>query len=151
MTKKIRQPKSQSRSQKPVASPPPYPVGYRRPPVHGQFKSGVSGNPRGRPRGRPNLGTVTRTELDRRVTIREGDRSRRISKVAAWVVRTINGAVNGDPKSSATLINLLRALGIIGEPSDAAGEQANPVVTPEEKEILDAFVEQYLKNKDEKK
>jgi hypothetical protein len=87
-----------------------------------------------------------RTELNRRITIREGERSRIVSKGDAFVVKTINGALNDNPKAAAILINLLRALGIVGEPSDAAEDQANTDTMPEEQEIIDAYLEN-LKSK----
>jgi hypothetical protein len=142
MTKKSPKRKGPPRSQN-TSSGSPYPVGYGRPPLQGQFKPGVSGNPRGRPKGRLNLETVMRTELNRRITIREGDRSRIVSKGDAFVVKTINGALNDNPKAAAILINLLRALGIIGEPSDVAEDQANTDTTAEEQEIIDFYLKKH--------
>jgi hypothetical protein len=149
MAKKSPKRKAPSRSQS-TSSGSSYPVGYGRPPLHGQFKPGVSGNPRGRPKGRLNLGTVMRTELNRRITIREGDRSRIVSKGDAFVMKTINGALNDNPKAAAILINLLRALGLVGEPSDVAGDQANTDTMPEEQEIIDFFLKKH-KDRGEKK
>jgi hypothetical protein len=39
-------------------------------------------------------------EVNRRVTMREGTRSRRVKKGAAWVVKTVNGALSSDPKAN---------------------------------------------------
>jgi hypothetical protein len=111
-----------SDSEKLPASGSSSPVGYGKPPQHSQFKPGVSGNSKGRPKGRLNLGTVLQMELNRQITIREGGRSRRLSKGDAFVVRTINSAINNDAKASATLINLLRAHGMIDEPPDDSRE-----------------------------
>jgi Family of unknown function (DUF5681) len=95
-----------------------YAVGYGKPPRQNQFPPGVSGNPKGRPKGKLNLATVLQTELNRTITVREGDRSRRLKKGNAWIVRTVNGALNNDAKAAATLISLLRANGMIDERPD---------------------------------
>ncbi len=96
-----------------------YSVGYRKPPIHSRFPPGRSGNPKGRPKGRLNLETAFNNELNRVVTIREGDRSRQIKKGAAWVVRTVNGALNNEPKANVTFLSLLRAF-----PSSRAPEES---------------------------
>ena len=96
-----------------------YSVGYCKPPIHSRFPPGRSGNPKGRPKGRLNLETAFNNELNRVVTIREGDRSRRIKKGAAWVVRTVNGALNNEPKANVTFLSLLRAF-----PSSRAPEES---------------------------
>ena len=53
-------------------------VGYRRPPTHTQWKKGQSGNPRGRPK-RDTLDAILEHLLDRRVTVRVGNTTRRIT------------------------------------------------------------------------
>jgi uncharacterized protein DUF5681 len=99
-----------------------YAVGYGKPPRHTQFKRGVSGNPRGRPKGRLNLATVLQTELKRTITVREGSRNRRVSKGEAFIVKTVNGALNNDPKAGAMLITLMRAHGMIDDAPDDSHE-----------------------------
>src|SRR5262245_40524452 len=98
----------------------PYEVGYGRPPVYSRFQSGRSGNPRGRPKGQINLENELKNELNRLITIREGDRTRRLKKGIAWLVRTVNGALNNDPKANVTLVALIRTLILGHEPQEAA-------------------------------
>jgi hypothetical protein len=140
MTKKSATCKSPSDSEPSPESASPCPVGYGRPPRHGQFKPGVSGNRKGRPKGLLNLGTVLTTELNRQITIREGNRSRRLSKGGAFYVRTINSALNND-KAGATLINLLRAHGMIAEAPDDSGEAPR---TQNDAELVADFLEREL-------
>jgi hypothetical protein len=140
MTKKSATCKSPSDSETSPESASPCPVGYGRPPRHGQFKPGVSGNRKGRPKGLLNLGTVLTTELNRQITIREGNRSRRLSKGGAFYVRTINSALNND-KAGATLINLLRAHGMIAEAPDDSREAPR---TQNDAELVADFLEREL-------
>src|SRR5215203_5830254 len=65
-----------------------YKVGYGRPPKHGQFPPGKSGNPKGRPRRHQNFGTVFETALNETVGLREGEKVRLVSKKEA-LVRTV--------------------------------------------------------------
>jgi hypothetical protein len=83
------------------------------------------------------LRTVLQTELDRPVTIWEGDLSRKLSKEGAYYVRTINSALNNDAKAAATLVNLMRAHRIIGEPVDDIRE--TPLTQNDEALLADFF------------
>ena len=68
-----------------------YAVGYGRPPVHTRFQRGRSGNPKGRRKGQRNVRTIVDETSNQRITIREGDRSRSVTKLDA-VVLTIFSA-----------------------------------------------------------
>jgi hypothetical protein len=115
-----------------------YAIGYRRPPLHSRFAPGTSGNPRGKPKGHLSLETVLKQELNRIITIREGGRSRRLKKGAAWVVRTVNGALNNDPKANATLLALLRTF-VLGQ----AQEVAESFITSDDQALLADYLQRH--------
>jgi hypothetical protein len=54
-----------------------YPVGYGKPPASTQFRKGQSGNRSGRPKGTNNLKTDLLEELREKVTLKEGERTKR--------------------------------------------------------------------------
>ena len=98
----------------------------------------MSGNPRGKPKGQLNLETILKNELNRLITIREGDRSRRLKKGAAWIVRTVNGALNNDPKANATLVALLRTF-VLGQ----AQEVAESSITSDDQALLADYLQRH--------
>src|SRR6202040_1149980 len=76
----------------PTADPPPYEVGYRKPPAASQFKPGRSGNPKGRPKGARNkrpalneqrLKTIAIDEAYRTIKVSEGKRQITIAMAQA--------------------------------------------------------------------
>ena len=67
-------------------------VGYSKPPAETRFRPGQSGNPKGRPKGAKNFSTLMEKELERKVTIKEGERRRRVSKREAMVKQLTNKA-----------------------------------------------------------
>lgn len=73
-----------------------YEVGYCKPPKARQFKKGESGNPRGRPPKSKNMNTLLDEELDRLITLRDGNGVRQISTREAIVKQMIQGALKGD-------------------------------------------------------
>jgi hypothetical protein len=84
--------------------------------MHTRFKKGQSGNPRGRRKGQRNIRTVVDETLSQRITIREGDRIRSLTKLDGIIVTMVNGALKGDAKAVASLLTIVRALGMTGEP-----------------------------------
>jgi Family of unknown function (DUF5681) len=99
------------------------PVGYRRPPVHTQFKPSQSGNPKGRRKGQRNVHTVLNETLNQRITIREGDRTRSLTKLDGVILTMVSNALKGDAKAQASLITMMRSLGMIGEAPAVADAQ----------------------------
>jgi hypothetical protein len=120
-------------------SGPSYSVGYGKPPVHSRFAPGASGNPKGRPKGCLNLETELKNELNRIITIREGEVSRRLRKGTAWLVKTVNGALNNDPKANATLISLLRTF-VLGQQFE---ESSEPVLTANDEGLLADYLRRH--------
>src|SRR5437899_5071645 len=94
---------------------PAYVVGYGRPPVHARFKPGQSGNSRGRPKRQRNVRTVVEEALNQHITIREGNRTRSITRLDGVVLKVVAGALNGDQKAMTSLLALLRAVGMTAE------------------------------------
>lgn len=119
-----------------------YAVGYGRPPIHTRFAPGVSGNPRGRPRGSKNLKTDVLEEIGEKVTVREGEKSRSISKQRAVVKTVVLRALRGDAKAVSTLIGLLLRFQEAGP-----GEEAPIELAAEDLAILDRFAERAAANR----
>jgi hypothetical protein len=90
----------------------PYTVGYGRPPLHSRFKPGQSGNPKGRAKGSHNLRTIVKQVSNEQISIREGDRLRRMSRMEALVRTIFIRAFKGDPKALGSLTVLLRQIGL---------------------------------------
>src|SRR5829696_5900243 len=100
---------------------PDYEIGYGKPPAQTRFKPGQSGNPRGRPKRSRNFRILFDHALDQKVTIREGDKERTLTKREALVVTVVNGALMKDPKSFAVLLAMARAIGLISaEPEESS-------------------------------
>lgn len=76
-----------------------YDVGYCRPPVSGQFKSGQSGNPDGRKKGTNNFATDVKRSLNTPVEIMRDGKLQKISSQEAGVMRLREKALKGDAKS----------------------------------------------------
>lgn len=84
-----------------------YKIGYGRPPEATRFRKGQSGNRSGRPGGTKNLKTDLAEELREKITLREGERTKRISKQRAFIKTLLAKALKGDARAANTLIVLL--------------------------------------------
>jgi|GEM_PF-3077326 len=96
-----------------------YQVGRGRPPKHTQFKPGQSGNPKGRPKGTPNHRTTVDKVMNEKVSVREGEKIRRIKKFEAVVQAQANKGMKGDARSAGMVINLMAKTGLLGDQDGA--------------------------------
>lgn len=88
-------------------SPRDYEVGKGKPPKHTQYPPGVSGNPKGRPKGHNNLKTDLMAEMSQRMTVKEGDKTLRLTKQQVLIKTLSTRALNGDMKAAGTVIGLI--------------------------------------------
>jgi hypothetical protein len=121
-----------------------YRIGYGKPPRQHQFEPGQSGNRKGRPKGKKNSLTLLREILDRKIEVRIGGKLRKMSVREAILTRFAEAALKGDTKAAAFLLQQYDKLA-----SDS--EHTNNATTPEEQEIIDAYLQDFLKNGGKKK
>ena len=81
----------------------------RRRPRGTPFAPGQSGNPRGRPKGARNLNTIIAAALREQVTVRENDRTKRITKLEAAIRQLVNRAASGEARATREVIALAEA------------------------------------------
>ena len=120
-----------------AAEDAPYEVGYCKPPKHTRFKPGHSGNPGGRPRGQRNFGAAVRDAVNRKITMREGNRTRNVSKMDGIIEVTLNKALQGDFKAVTAFIQFARCAGLM----DETAEQSTESVSAEDDAILAGYLE----------
>ena len=109
-----------------------YEVGFRKPPKRTQFRSGQSGNPRGRPRGAKTVGSTLERVLARQVVMTVDGKKKRVTVTEAMLMRTVQNALTGNPKSGLDLIRLSQAI-LNTNPSVDAEE---PKEDPAERKLL---------------
>jgi hypothetical protein len=93
-----------------------YPVGPGRPPKEYRFKPGQSGNPKGAPRKprsiAPDLKALFERALSAKVTLRQGERQKIITKAAAGIEQLVNQFAKGDRHARRDLFDLAERLGV---------------------------------------
>jgi hypothetical protein len=99
-----------------------YAVGYGRPPIESRFQPGSSGNPRGRRKGSKNLKTLIRKAMTASISIQEGTKTRRVSKIEGVVLRQLQSALKGDDRSAMAVIKMAMQMGLLEEPANNAAE-----------------------------
>jgi len=118
-----------------------YEVGYGKPPKNSQFKKGESGNPKGRMKNTRNLKTDLNKILEKRISVREGDRKFMVSGQEGMLMSLMSKCLKGDTKAINTLINLaVRIFGLEGPFPDTAER-----LTPQE-QVMIAELDVRLRN-----
>lgn len=122
-------------------------VGYRRPPKHGQFRKGTSGNPEGRRVEQERFAAVLREELASEIVMKIGDK-----KVKATVLRgltrlVIQQALSGDNRAITELMRQINRY----FPERPMAEDASLPPSEEDLKLLEDYVRRRMGNQGPKK
>lgn len=120
-------------------------VGFSRPPREHQFKPGRSGNPKGRPKGSKSAQTILREILTRKISARVGGKVVQMTVCQAIFTKIAEDALKGDPKAASFLINRFD----MNEPEN--NQQAQAEGAAERSEIINSFLQSYLKKQEKPK
>ena len=101
-------------------------VGYQKPPVKSRFAKGASGNPKGRPRVGKRMRTSLKEILAEKIDVREGGRTRKMSKYEALNTVLVNAALKGDMKALLKILSMVSA-SAMREQFERLTERAEPV------------------------
>src|SRR5439155_22270876 len=99
-----------------------YAVGSGSPPIEARFQAAASGNPRGRRKGSKNVDALIRKAMTASISIQEGTKTRRVSKIEGVVLRQLQSALKGDDRSAMAVIKMAMQMGLLEEPANNAAE-----------------------------
>jgi hypothetical protein len=128
-------------------SDPEYRVGPGRPPKAYQFKPGQSGNPKGarrKPRSiAPDLKALLERALSGKVTLRQGEQEKIITKAAAGIEQLVNQFAKGDRHARRDLLTLAERLGVDLVPGqgDALAQSVAAALSANDEALLADYVQ----------
>jgi hypothetical protein len=126
-----------------------YRVGPGRPPKEYQFKPGQSGNPKGarrKPRSiAPDLKDLFERALSGKVTLRQGEQERIITKAAAGIEQLVNQFAKGDRHARRDLFALAARLGVdlVAGQGDALEQSVAAALSANDEALLADYVRRY--------
>ena len=144
--------RGRKRSDAPLTSNPPdqeYRVGPGRPPKEYQFKPGQSGNPKGARRKpssiAPDLKALFERALNRKVTLRQGEQEKIITKAAAGIEQLVNQFAKGDRHARRDLLALAARLGVdlVAGQRDALEQSVATALSVNDKALLADYVRRH--------
>jgi Family of unknown function (DUF5681) len=118
-------------------------VGYKRPPKATQFKPGKTGNARGRPKGSRKLDADLVEMLSQVMTVREGGKTRRISRQEAILRRLLSQALQGDEKAIKLILSMRTK---VDATRQAADQQPEEDTSDADQVLFDDYVRRQLED-----
>ena len=115
-------------------------VGYGRPPKHGQFRKGTSGNPEGRRVEQERFAAVLREELAREIVMKIGDQKVRATVLRGLTRLVVQQALSGDWKALSELMRQINRY----FPERSAAEDASLPPSEEDQKLLEDYVRRRL-------
>ena len=88
-------------------------VGYGHPPIESRWKPGQSGNPLGRPKGSKNLRSAIEEILTGKITVTEGNKIRRVTRLEAVHLKQLSLALKGNLKAIQAVNASASAVGLL--------------------------------------
>ena len=140
------------RSDAPLSTNPPdqeYRVGPGRPPKEHQFKPGQSGNPKGASRKSrsiaPDLKALFERALSGKVTLRQGEREKIITKAAAGIEQLVNQFAKGDRHARRDLLTLAERLGVdlVADQGEALEQTVAAALSAKDEALLADYVKRH--------
>ena len=134
-----------------------YRVGPGRPPKEHQFKPGQSGNPKGarrKPRSiAPDLKALFERALSAKVTLRQGEQERIITKAAAGIEQLVNQFAKGDRHARRDLLTLAATLGVdlVAGQGDALEQSVAAALSANDQALLADYVRRHAVRSGDKK
>ncbi|WP_439605152.1 DUF5681 domain-containing protein [Shinella sp.] len=119
--------------------PTAYQVGYGKPPMATRFTPGRSGNSKGRPRAAKSISTIVRDALFEKIEIRTLRGTKKIPKIEAVALQSINKALKGDPKAAEQIFKLAREAGLVDRPLPEVDVDRSRQLSEEDAAILARF------------
>jgi hypothetical protein len=135
-------------------SDPDYRVGPGRPPKEYQFKPGQSGNPKGarrKPRSiAPDLKALFERALNRKVTLRQGEQKKIITKAAAGIEQLVNQFAKGDRHARRDIFALAATLRVelVAGQGDALEQSVAAALSANDEALLADYVRRHAAQRD---
>lgn len=117
-------------------------VGYGRPPKHGQFRKGRSGNPRGRPKGAASFKADLVAELQEKLALTENGKERKITKQRAFIKTLTAAAIKKDIRAVNALLACMRYFGV------GLDEQNPETADTDDLDILENYLDRERQRQD---
>ena len=117
-----------------------YQIGYGKPPRHSRFKKGEpSANPRGRPR--KNMTALLVEGLNKKVTVTENGRRRKVTLREAITSQLINQSASADLRATKMLLDLIKDAERQTAAAAAAAPEPPPPFTKADEEVVEQLIE----------